>query len=40
MEEEGEVTDDNIKFNQERIDRKAAYEIVRMSIVQILEGRK
>jgi branched-chain amino acid transport system ATP-binding protein len=35
----GEVTDGSIEFEGERIDRKNPEEIVRMGIVQIMEGR-
>ena len=38
--EDGEVTDGNIEFNGVRIDRKNPEEIVKMGIVQILEGRR
>jgi len=37
--ERGEVTDGSIEFMGERIDKKPAEEIVRMGIVQIIEGR-
>jgi len=37
--EEGEVTDGSIIFDGERIDKKQAEEIVRMGIVQVMEGR-
>ncbi len=35
----GEVTDGNIQFEGVRIDRKSPEEIVRMGIVQVMEGR-
>lgn len=38
--EDGEVTDGNIEFNDVRIDRRNPEEIVRMGIVQIMEGRR
>jgi branched-chain amino acid transport system ATP-binding protein len=38
--EEGEVSDGNIEFNDERIDRMMADEIVRRGIVQVMEGRR
>jgi branched-chain amino acid transport system ATP-binding protein len=37
--EEGEVTDGNIEWNGERIDRKNAEEIGKLGIIQALEGR-
>jgi branched-chain amino acid transport system ATP-binding protein len=37
--EEGQVTDGNIEWNGQRIDKKSAEEIGRMGIVQALEGR-
>ncbi|MBT4267354.1 MAG: ABC transporter ATP-binding protein [Deltaproteobacteria bacterium] len=37
--DEGEVTDGSIEFNGQRIDKKRTDEIVKMGIVQILEGR-
>ena len=36
----GEVTDGNIIFNKVRIDKKDPVEIVRIGIVQVMEGRK
>jgi branched-chain amino acid transport system ATP-binding protein len=38
--EEGEVSDGNIEFNDERIDHMMADEIVRRGIVQVMEGRR
>lgn len=38
--EDGDVTDGNIEFNGVRIDRKEPEEIVKMGIVQIMEGRR
>ena len=38
--EEGEVTDGNIEWNGERIDKKSAEEIGRLGIIQALEGRR
>ena len=38
--EEGEVTDGTIQFKGERIDRMMPDEIVRMGIVQVMEGRR
>ncbi|XUX01398.1 MAG: ABC transporter ATP-binding protein [Dehalogenimonas sp.] len=38
--EEGEVTDGNIEWNGERIDKKNAEYIGRLGIVQALEGRR
>ncbi|KTB48449.1 ABC transporter ATP-binding protein [Dehalogenimonas alkenigignens] len=38
--EEGDVTDGNIEWNGERIDRKNAEYIGRLGIVQALEGRR
>ena len=38
--EEGEVTDGNIEWNGERIDRKSAEEIGKLGIIQALEGRR
>lgn len=38
--EEGEVTDGNIEWNGERIDRKSPEHIGRLGIVQALEGRR
>jgi len=38
--EEGEVTDGEIRFGGERIDRLAAEEIVRRGIFQVMEGRR
>jgi len=35
----GEVTDGNIEFEGERIDQRSPEEIVKMGIVQIMEGR-
>ncbi len=37
--QQGEITRGSIEFNGERIDRKPPDEIVRMGIVQVLEGR-
>jgi branched-chain amino acid transport system ATP-binding protein len=37
--EDGEVTDGNIEWNDERIDRKNAEEIGKLGIIQALEGR-
>ncbi len=37
--QQGEVTRGSIEFHGERIDRRAPDEIVRMGIVQVLEGR-
>ena len=36
----GEVTDGNIQFDGQRIDRLSPEEIVRLGIVQVMEGRK
>jgi branched-chain amino acid transport system ATP-binding protein len=36
----GEVTDGSIEYNGERIDRKDPEEIVKLGIVQIMEGRR
>ena len=36
----GEVTDGNIEFNDQRIDRLDPEEIVKLGIVQIMEGRR
>lgn len=36
----GEVTDGSIEFNGVRIDRKGPEEIVRLGIVQVMEGRR
>lgn len=38
--EEGVVTDGNIEWNGERIDRKSAEEIAKLGIIQALEGRR
>lgn len=38
--EEGEVTDGSIEFGGIRIDRKSPEEIVKMGIVQVMEGRR
>ena len=38
--EEGEVTDGNIAWNGQRIDRKSAEEIGKLGIIQALEGRR
>jgi len=38
--EEGTVTDGNIEWNGERIDRKSAEEIAKLGIIQALEGRR
>jgi len=38
--EDGEVTDGQIRFLGERIDRKYPEEIVRMGIFQVMEGRR
>ena len=38
--EVGEVTDGSIEFEGERIDKKNPEEIVRMGIVQVMEGRR
>jgi branched-chain amino acid transport system ATP-binding protein len=38
--ERGEVTEGTIEFMGERLDRKAASEIVRLGIVQVMEGRR
>jgi len=38
--EEGEVTDGSIEFGGVRIDRKSPEEIVKMGIVQVMEGRR
>ncbi len=38
--EEGAVTDGNIEWNGERIDRKSAEEIAKLGIIQALEGRR
>ena len=35
----GDVTDGNITFEEQRIDQKSPEEIVRMGIVQVMEGR-
>jgi len=35
----GEVTDGNIEFESKRIDQKSPEEIVRLGIVQVMEGR-
>jgi len=38
--EEGEITDGNIEWNGQRIDKKNAVEIGKLGIVQALEGRR
>lgn len=38
--EEGKVTDGNIYFNDTRIDRMSPEDIVRLGIVQVIEGRR
>ncbi|MBI4329927.1 MAG: ABC transporter ATP-binding protein [Chloroflexi bacterium] len=38
--EEGEVTDGNITFEDQRIDRLSPEEIVKRGIVQVIEGRR
>lgn len=38
--EEGEITDGNIEWNGQRIDKKTAVEIGKLGIVQALEGRR
>lgn len=38
--EEGEITDGNIEWNGQRIDKKSAVEIGKLGIVQALEGRR
>ena len=38
--EVGEVTDGSIEFEEERIDRKNPEEIVKLGIVQVMEGRR
>ena len=38
--EEGEVTDGNIEWNGERIDKKSAEDIGKLGIIQALEGRR
>jgi branched-chain amino acid transport system ATP-binding protein len=38
--EEGEVTDGNIEWNDQRIDKKNAVDIGKLGIVQALEGRR
>ena len=38
--EAGEVTDGNIEWNGERIDKKSAEEIGKLGIIQALEGRR
>ena len=38
--ERGEVTEGSIEFMGERLDRKDASEIVRMGIIQVMEGRR
>ncbi len=38
--EEGEVTDGNIEWNSERIDKKSAEQIGKLGIIQALEGRR
>jgi len=38
--EEGEITDGNIEWNGQRIDKKSAAEIGKLGIVQALEGRR
>ncbi|HID63414.1 MAG TPA: ABC transporter ATP-binding protein [Anaerolineae bacterium] len=38
--DEGEVTDGSIEFMGERIDKKAAEEIAKRGIIQVIEGRR
>lgn len=38
--EEGEVTDGNIEFEGERIDKLGPEDVVKLGIVQVLEGRR
>ncbi len=38
--EEGEITDGNIEWNGQRIDKRSAAEIGKLGIVQALEGRR
>jgi branched-chain amino acid transport system ATP-binding protein len=38
--ERGEITEGTIEFMGERLDRKGASEIVRLGIVQVMEGRR
>jgi branched-chain amino acid transport system ATP-binding protein len=38
--ERGEVTEGSIEFMGERLDRKDASEVVRMGIIQVMEGRR
>jgi len=38
--EEGEVTDGSVEFDGVRIDRKGPEDIVKMGIVQVMEGRR
>ena len=38
--EEGEVTDGDISFDDERIDGRDPEEVVRMGIFQVMEGRR
>ncbi len=38
--EEGEVSDGSIEFDEVRVDRKNPEDVVRMGIVQIMEGRR
>ena len=38
--EDGKVTDGNINFMGERIDRKSAEDIAKSGIVQVIEGRR
>lgn len=38
--EEGEVSDGSIEFDEVRVDRKSPEDVVRMGIVQIMEGRR
>jgi branched-chain amino acid transport system ATP-binding protein len=38
--EEGEVTDGSIEFDGQRIDNRVPEEIVRLGIVQVMEGRR
>lgn len=38
--QEGEVTDGNIEWNGERIDKKPAQDIAKLGIIQSLEGRR
>jgi len=38
--EEGDVTDGKIEFLEERVDKKSPEELVRLGIIQVLEGRR